>query len=115
MKALLAVKDEDDCKILREAMDKMNFGEGVEFILLHVVPALPAPVRAVLLPELAAKFASESRLQSRQLIDALAIDLQVYGRVHRVICDGHAVEQIILMAKQWEVDCIILGSLECKE
>lgn len=100
---------EDSLQIGRRARD-LAATLGAEVELLHVVEFMPVePMGETLMP--AVRIEDELLARARQRLAALAEELGLAGSPHRVE-SGNVKAEIVRVARERQVDLIVLGSRE---
>ena len=100
---------EDSVQIGRRARD-LAATLGAELELLHVVEFMPVePMGETLMP--AVRIENELLVRARQRLAALATELGLPGAVHRIE-SGNVKAEVVRVARERQVDLIVLGSRE---
>ena len=100
---------EDSLQIGRRARD-LAATLGAELELLHVVEFMPVePMGETLMP--AVRIEEELLVRARQRLAALATELGLPGAVHRIE-SGNVKAEVVRVARERQVDLIVLGSRE---
>jgi len=100
---------EDSVQIGRRARD-LAATLGAELELLHVVEFVPVePMGETLIP--AVRIEDELLVRARQRLAALAAELGLPGAPHRVE-SGNVKGEVVRVARERQVDLIVLGSRE---
>ncbi|HEY6516205.1 MAG TPA: universal stress protein [Steroidobacteraceae bacterium] len=100
---------EDSLQIGRRARD-LAATVGAELELLHVVEFMPVePMGETIMP--AVHIEEELLVRARQRLTALTEELQLPGAVQRVE-SGNVKAEVVRVARERQVDLIVLGSRE---
>ena len=100
---------EDSLQIGRRARD-LAATVGAEVELLHVVEFMPVePMGETIMP--AVRIEEELLVRARQRLTALAAELQLPNAVQRVE-SGNVKAEVVRVARERQVDLIVLGSRE---
>lgn len=100
---------EDSLQIGKRARD-LAATVGAELELLHVVEFMPVePMGETLMP--AVRIEDELLARARQRLGALAEELGLPGAPHRVEC-GNVKAEVVRIARERQIDLIVLGSRE---
>ena len=100
---------EDSLQIGRRARD-LAATLGAELELLHVVEFMPVePMGETLMP--AVRIEDELLVRARQRLVALASELGLPGALHRVE-SGNVKAEVVRVARERQVDLIVIGSRE---
>jgi universal stress protein A len=100
---------EDSAQIGRRARD-LAATLGAELELLHVVEFMPVePMGETLMP--AVRIEDELLVRARQRLAALATELGLPGAVHRIE-SGNVKAEVVRVARERQVDLIVIGSRE---
>jgi universal stress protein A len=100
---------EDSLQIGRRARD-LAATIGAELELLHVVEFMPVePMGETIMP--AVRIEDELLVRARQRLTALAQELGLPDAVHRVE-SGNVKTEVVRVARERQVDLIVLGSRE---
>jgi universal stress protein A len=100
---------EDSAQIGRRARD-LAATLGAELELLHVVEFMPVePMGETIMP--AVRIEDELLVRARQRLTALATELGLPGAVHRIE-SGNVKAEVVRVARERQVDLIVIGSRE---
>ena len=106
---LVVDRTEDSVQIGRRARD-LAATLGAELELLHVVEFMPVePMGETLMP--AVRIEDELLVRARQRLAALAKELGLPEAVHRIE-SGNVKSEVVRVARERQVDLIVLGSRE---
>ncbi|MBY0552491.1 MAG: universal stress protein [Candidatus Obscuribacterales bacterium] len=118
MKILIAVEDESSGNgIVDFVIQNMAWRHDSEYIVLHVIPPLSNFVKLALTPELATKLSNNARQEGKLLVRELALRLRSMphvSAVREVVAEGHRIEEIVSMARQWNTQLLLVGTDDFK-